>query len=252
MRTDFEILEARLDYSFRDRSLLERALTHRSHAHELGHERHLERLEFLGDAVVGCLVAEWLYALPGELPEGELARRKSRLVSSSELALEAIRLDLGSFLRLGVGEERSGGRNRTSVLADAYEAVLGAAFLDGGWDAARRILRHYLERLRECGSIEEDAKTALQELAQSRGWEIPAYELLEASGPDHDKTFRVAVAVGPHRFGPETGKSKKEAQQQVAARALLALRSEADRGLISGQRGSEEPGSSPKGRGEER
>jgi ribonuclease-3 len=218
-----ENLEAALGYRFFNRSWLECALTHRSHAHEFGHSEHYERLEFLGDAVVGCVVASWLFSLSETLSEGELSKRKSRIVSTRSLAREAERLRLGDYLRLGAGEERSGGRSRPSLLADAYEAVLGAVFLDGGWAAAERVMRPFLERLREETWGEADAKSALQEEAQARGWPLPAYDLVEQIGPEHQPTFRVVVRVGSECYGPVEGRSKKEAEQRAAALALHAL-----------------------------
>ncbi len=219
-------LEERLGYHFSDPTLLEQALTHRSHAHEGGHACHYERLEFLGDAVVGCLVATWLYKISKELSEGELSRRKSQIVSARSLARQARRLGLGAHLRLGVGEERSGGRTRNSLLADAYESVLGAVYLDGGLAAVERVMQPLFEELLQESWQENDAKSRLQEWTQARGGEVPQYELVETLGPDHQPTFRILVRVGSSCYGPVEGGSKKEAEQRAAALALAAVGAE--------------------------
>lgn len=216
-------LERRLGYRFHDRALLEAALTHRSHAQESGGEIQYERLEFLGDAVLGLAAAERLYrALPAEA-EGELSRLKAWVVSAESLARYAEALGLGELLRLGVGEERTGGRRKRSLLADALEAVFGAVYLDGGATAARALLAPYLEEaLAADPGRAGDAKTRLQEAAQARGWELPAYRIAGESGPDHAKRFVVEVLVRGEVAGRGEGGSKKEAQQAAAAAALAS------------------------------
>jgi ribonuclease-3 len=221
-------LELLIGYRFRRRGLLERALTHSSYANERGLDEHYERLEFLGDAVLGAVTAEWLFARYPELAEGDLSSRKSRLVSERSLAAWARQIGLGEHLRLGLGEDRSGGRGKRSLLADAMEAVIGAAFLDGGLRAAR----HIAERMLEEHTVERDdldlrdPKTRLQEWAQARGGELPVYRLHSESGPDHAKTFVVECRVDGVGEGMGEGRSKKAAEQMAA----LVLLDAVDRG----------------------
>jgi ribonuclease-3 len=203
---------------------LSAALVHRSWANEQGASEHNERLEFLGDAVLGLFAAEWLFERYPESPEGDLARLKARLVAEPSLARWAGELGVGSRLRLGVGEERSGGREKASLLADALEAIFAAVFLDGGPEAARRVVGRFLEAALAAGEAEAgDAKTELQELAQARGWPLPEYRIVEEAGPDHDKTFVCEVRVEGREAGRGTGRSKKESQQRAAAAALDRL-----------------------------
>lgn len=217
-------LEERLGHRFAEPALLELAVTHPSHAHEKGQGKHYERLEFLGDAVLGAAAAEWLYRRYPEVPEGDLSQLKSWLVSKPVLARYARRLGIGELLRLGVGEERSGGRRKASLLADAFEAVLGALFLDGGFPAAQRAVQGLLiEAAAERGgqAVQVDAKTRLQELAQARGWNLPEYRLVGEEGPDHEKTFRVECRLEQGSAATASGRSKKIAEQ-LAAAAVLA------------------------------
>jgi ribonuclease-3 len=217
-------LESRLGYRFRDGARLAAALVHRSWANERGQPEHNERLEFLGDAVLGLVAAEWLFRRYPEQPEGELARQKAWLVSALPLARHAAALGLGDRLQLGVGEARSGGRDKASILADALEALFAAVFLDGGLTAARPVVERYLEQAEAAGETEaDDAKTALQELAQARGWPLPTYTILSETGPDHDKGFLCEVALRGAPAGQGSGRSKKEAQQRAAAAALDRL-----------------------------
>lgn len=215
----------RLGHSFRDPALLERALTHRSWANERSSRETYERLEFLGDAVLGLITAEWLFARFGEAPEGELSRRKSYLVSEKVLAAEGRRLELGDALLLGVGEERSGGRDKPSLLADALEAVLGAVYLDGGPEAARKPIFRLLERASSSGPPFglRDAKSRLQERTQALDRELPSYRLAGEEGPDHEKLFTVECRVGDRLVAVGQGGSKKLAEQRAAAAALAAL-----------------------------
>jgi len=217
-------LERLLGHRFRDRGLLDAALTHRSFAHERGEAEHYERLEFLGDAVLGLLAAERLYREHPDEPEGELSKRKGFLVSRPVLAGRAEELGLGEALRLGVGEERSGGREKASLLADALEALIGAVYLDGGLAAARKVV----DPLLTAGGTRpahgaRDPKTRLQEVAQGRGWALPEYRLLDASGPDHAKRFRVECRLQGEPAGVGEGRTKKAAEQDAAAAALEEL-----------------------------
>ncbi len=217
-------LEGRLGYRFREPDLLASALTHRSHAQEAGRSEHYERLEFLGDAVLGLFAAERLYRAFAAEAEGELSRLKSWIVSAEPLARYAEELGLGDELRLGVGEERTGGRRKRSLLADAIEAVFGAVYLDGGAIAARMVVGAYLDRaIAAEPESRGDAKTRLQELAQARGWELPDYRVAVESGPDHAKRFEVEASLRGLVVGRGEGRSKKEAQQAAAAAALEAF-----------------------------
>ncbi|HTQ78938.1 MAG TPA: ribonuclease III [Thermoanaerobaculia bacterium] len=219
--------EKRLGHRFRQVGLMELALTHRSYANEQGGEAHYERLEFLGDAVLGLITTEWLYRNLPDLPEGDLTKRKNHLVSKDVLAPYAERLALGELLRLGVGEERSGGRGKTSLLANSMEAVFGAVYLDGGIEAARSVIVPMLEGgsvERPAEAIDRDAKTRLQEVAQGRGWALPEYRLAGETGPDHSKVFLVECWLQGESVGQGEGSSKKIAEQRAAADALSRLR----------------------------
>jgi ribonuclease-3 len=222
---DLGPLEARLGHRFADRALAEEAITHSSYAHELGKGAHYERLEFLGDAVLGLVAADFLFARHRDHPEGELSRSKADLVSAASLAAWAEAIALGEILRLGVGEERAGGRAKGSLLADVVEALFGAVYLDGGFEAARALVTRYLDWAieRPAAARSADAKTRLQELAQARGWELPAYAVIEEVGPDHDKRFTVEVRLQGGVAGCGTGRTKKSADQAAASEALARL-----------------------------
>lgn len=222
-------LETRLGHRFSDGQLLESALTHRSYANEKGLTRNYERLEFLGDSVLGLLAVEWLYASHPDRPEGELSQVKSFLVSEPVLAHFARRLEMGKSLRLGVGEERSGGREKPSLLADVFEAVIGALYLDGGLSAAREIVGDLLgEAFRRRAEFHEtaDAKSKLQEWVQAQGWELPEYRIVAEEGPDHQKVFSVECWVQGRSVGSGTGRSRKLAEQSAAEQALKELASD--------------------------
>lgn len=218
-------LEKKLGYRFRDPALLDRALTHRSFANERGLDRHYERLEFLGDAVLGLVAANWLFEQHPDQPEGELSKLKSSLVSARSLARHARRLGLGEALQLGVGEARSGGRTKRSLLADSMEAVFGAVYLDGGLDSAAKVVRSLLELNtgEDPGRHPGDPKTELQEAAQARGWALPEYRLVAEEGPDHQKIFRFDCLLEGEIRGRGEGRSKKVAEQAAAAQALASL-----------------------------
>ena len=218
-------LEAGLGYTFRDKSILENALTHSSYANE-NRERGLhdnERLEFLGDAVLGFVSAEHLFKKHPELPEGELTRIRAALVCEESLHEVAQSLDLGSHLLLGKGEEQGGGRYRPSILADATESVFAAVYLDGGMDAASDLIHRVLldkEREEVVEERRRDYKTELQELVQRRSGQVLHYELTGTSGPDHAKQFTFRVTLNGRELGQGTGRSKKEAEQTAARSAL--------------------------------
>jgi len=227
LRDDLMVeLQLRLDYTFVDPTLLAMALTHRSWANEQGLDEHYERAEFLGDAVLDLLVAHWLYAQHPRMAEGELSKLKSYIVSEPVLAQWARDLELGPALRLGIGENRSGGREKPSLLADAVEAVLGAIYLDGGLEAARQVTYRWLAGA-SAAAMEEllvtDAKTTLQEVAQSKGLELPIYRHVAQEGPDHEKRFFVECWLGGERVSTGSGASKKQAEQSAAGAALVAL-----------------------------
>ena len=220
-------LEERLGHVFHDESLLRTALTHSSYANEnraLGAVCN-ERLEFLGDSVLGVTVADHLYRNYGAMPEGRMTRLRSELVCEQSLHRVAQKLQLGEYLRLGRGEEHNGGRERPSILADAVEAVIAAMYLDGGMAAADEFIHRNL--LSELGAAEpeffNDYKTSLQELIQRRSGQILAYELTGEVGPDHDKTFTVRVLLNGESIGEGAGRTKKEAEQSAARNALEAL-----------------------------
>ncbi len=218
-------IEDALDYRFSAPDLLRTALTHRSFSNERGEKDNYERLEFLGDAVLGLVASRWLYDRSPEEPEGGLAKHKSFLVSAPVLARFGESIGLGPELRLGVGEERSGGSTKASILADAVEALFGAVYLDGGLPAAREIIERLLEEALEERSrlVHADAKTRLQELVQARGWALPEYCVVTETGPDHSKRFTVECSVAGEAAGTAEGRSKKLAEQAAAGKALARL-----------------------------
>lgn len=207
-----------IGYRFKDPELLKEALSHKSFASESKSGTYNERLEFLGDSVLAAVIAHQLYVDYPLENEGSLSKKKSQLVSRTGLAHWAGELDLGSYVFLGVGEEASGGRSRQSLLANTLEALIGAIYLDGGYPAAARFIKHCLGRH---GTLAEaDYKSRLQEVLQKRYKVPPNYEMTHAAGPDHDKTFQVVVHLGKKVLGRGTGKSKKEAEQSAARHAL--------------------------------
>jgi ribonuclease III len=208
-----------------DPELLDLALTHRSYAYEHGGLPTNERLEFLGDSVLGVIVTEALYTRHPDLPEGQLAKLRAAIVNSRALASLARRLDIGAYLKLGRGEEISGGRDKSSILADAVEAVIGAFYLDRGTEATRDlVLRLFAELLDDAASLGAglDWKTSLQELAASLSLGIPEYTVIE-SGPDHEKYFEATARLSGEGVGEGTGRSKKEAEQRAAEQAWTSL-----------------------------
>ena len=219
-------LEEALGYRFRNISLLQNAVTHSSYANERWHNSLLsnERLEFLGDSVLGMLVAEYLYRNFPNRPEGELTRMRADMVCEKTLAAAADRIGLGSHLLLGHGEEQTGGRRRSSILADAMESEIAASFLDGGLNAALSIIRRFiLVEVPVSSFRNEDFKTELQELVQKKKDQILTYTLLSESGPDHDKRFEVELKLNNEAVGRGIGSSKKRAEQMAAKNAMEVL-----------------------------
>ncbi|MCH5341819.1 MAG: ribonuclease III [Acetatifactor sp.] len=219
-------LEERIGYEFRDETLLKQALTHSSFTNEqkINKAKNYERLEFLGDAVLELVSSEFLFREHPEVPEGELTKQRASMVCEPSLAFCARDLELGEFMRLGKGEESTGGRNRDSITSDAMEAVIGAIYLDGGMAAAKAFIDRFILSDLEDKQLFYDSKSNLQELVQGKFKQELSYELLEESGPEHDKTFRVSVHMGEEVLGEGQGRTKKAAEQQAAYKALLRLR----------------------------
>jgi len=232
LRDEFDALQQAIGYRFRDRGLLEHAMTHTSRANEdvSGGVHDNESMEFLGDAVIGFVIADVLFREFPEFDEGEKSKTKAALVSTATLARQAERLDLGEHLLLGRGEEKTGGRRKQALLADGYEALIAAIYLDGGIEHVRAfIVREFAPLLTEvqrhgiAGS--QDYKSALQELLQGRDQPLPEYRLVGTMGPDHRKLFQVEVVVNGEALAESTGPSKKEAEQDAARAALDKLKS---------------------------
>lgn len=221
-------LQERLGYAFRDEALLRLALTHPSVTHELGRQaEHNQRLEFLGDAVIQLTLTRELYDKFPKDGEGPLTKARARLVNRRALAVRGRQLGLGRHLRLSRGEELHGGRERPSALADAYEAVVGAVFVDGGFEAAREFLRReFGEMLRSLETLPsiDNPKGELQELLQADSSEPPSYTIVATSGPDHDRSFECIVRHREVELARGSGKSKKAAESEAALAALQALR----------------------------
>ena len=220
-----EALEEKLGYRFANRALLENALTHSSYANENRAKgvQSNERLEFLGDSVLGMVVADYLYRTHPDLPEGDLTRTRAALVCEESLAEVAQVLELGAYLKLGKGEEAGGGRTRPSITADAVEAVLAAVYLDGGIGSARKLIQRFILDKEEEKSASRDYKTALQELVQRESGQVLQYHLTGEEGPDHDKRFFVEVTLNGAPIGAGQGRSKKEAEQMAAQAAIEKL-----------------------------
>lgn len=221
--------ERRLGYRFKNMALLETALTHRSHSYETGKERwsNYERLEYLGDALLGFLVAEWLYRDDDRADEGTLSRRRQAVVRASTLARAAKALALGDAVLLGKGEEGTGGRQKRSLLADTFEAVLGAVYLDGGVRPARAFVRRHLAaelaRVRNAETTRDDYKTRLQESIQASLQRTPRYRIVETAGPAHAREFHVEVLLDDDVLGTGSGRTRKTAEQHAARSALSSM-----------------------------
>ena len=221
-------LEAKLGYSFQDATLLRHALTHSSYANEHRSEglTSNERLEFLGDSVLGMVVADHLYHTHPNMPEGELTRTRAALVCEESLYEIAKELELGEYLRLGKGEDAGGGRQRPSILADAVESLIAAVYLDGGIEPARVIIRALVLGREVERAVDRDYKTALQELVQRKPGNAITYRLVRESGPDHCRLFEMEVSVGGVPAGQGEGRTKKVAEQHAAKAAIERLKAE--------------------------
>jgi ribonuclease-3 len=213
-----------IGYQFRDESLLRTSLTHRSYSHSKGTDKSCnERLEFLGDSVLGLLIAEQLYRDHPEMQEGQLTQTKALLVNESTLADIGRNIKLNNYVRLASEEERSGGRDRPSIIADAFESIIGAVFLDGGLGVARDLVLRLIYTHREeiiSDASRQNFKGELLELIQGRGNGLPHYDVVSEEGPDHEKVFCVEVYINGAKYGTGCGLSKKEAEQKAAAMAL--------------------------------
>lgn len=223
----YSVLEERLGYQFRDAALCQTALTHKSWINET-HESQRgdnERLEFLGDAVLALVVSDLLMKQFPTHPEGELSKTRAAIVNEAGLARVAEGLALGQWIFLGRGEEQAGGRQKKSILSDALEALIGAVYVDGGFPAAYQVAEHLFRPQLADAEVAagRDFKSRLQEISQARLQLAPTYTVISQQGPDHDKTFEVAIYLGPTEYGRAQGKSKKEAQQAAAAQALAIL-----------------------------
>jgi ribonuclease-3 len=230
LRDEFEALQQAIGYRFRDRGLLEHAMTHTSRANEdvSGGVVDNESMEFLGDALLGFVVADMLFREFPEYDEGMKSKTKAAVVSTASLARQAERLQLGDHLLLGRGEEKTGGRRKQALLADGYEALIAAIYLDGGIEHARAfIVREFaplLDEARGVGVTGQDFKSALQELLQARDLPLPEYRLVSTFGPDHNKQFEIEVVVRGEPLATATGSSKKDAEQEAARAAFEKLR----------------------------
>ncbi len=221
-------LEKDLGYFFKKKETLQRAITHRSYVNEkrLSPDRHNERLEFLGDAVLELVISEFLMERHPDFTEGQLSKLRAAIVNEKQLATLARQLRLGEFLFLGKGEEQTSGREKNSLLADAFEALLGAVYLDGGFKKVTAVIRKQYHLLLDKGPLQEfyqDFKTELQERTQALFHSIPRYKLVAEIGPDHSKTFEIELYVRDRLMGKGLGRSKKEAEQVAAQQALEQL-----------------------------
>ena len=219
-------LEKAIGYRFRDISLLQNALAHSSYANERWHNSLLsnERLEFLGDSILGMTVADHLYRNFSDRPEGELTRMRADMVCEKTLAAVANQIGLGQHLLLGHGEEQGGGRNRESILADAVESIIAACYLDGGFESAAAFIRSFIlchVPVKQLQNV--DYKTKLQELVQRKKNQVLTYSLIGESGPDHEKSFQVEVSLNGQAVGQGSGRSKKKAEQDAARAAIEVL-----------------------------
>lgn len=221
----YQELEQKIGYTFTNEGLLRQALTHSSYANEKHMKKHSdnERLEFLGDAVLEVVSSDFLYRNYPNLPEGDLTKLRASIVCEPTLALCTKEINLGDYLLLGKGEDRTGGRNRKSILSDALEAVIGAIYLDGGIEQAKQFILKYILTDIEHKKLFYDSKTILQEVVQGNYEEKLNYVLLEESGPDHDKNFSVEARIGERVVGQGNGHTKKAAEQEAAYHALLLL-----------------------------
>jgi ribonuclease-3 len=224
---DFSAFESKIGHAFRDKRLIQTAFTHRSYINEnRGHvSEHNERLEFLGDAVLELVVTEFLYAKYPEKPEGDLTAYRAALVNTQSISDAASILGMNEFLLLSRGESKDTGRARLIILANAFEALIGALYLDAGYDAAKNFIGAQLFHKTEevvAKRLWQDAKSRFQEMAQEKTGITPSYQLLDQSGPDHDKRFIVGAYIGEVKIAQGDGRSKQEAEQDAAQKALAA------------------------------
>lgn len=218
-------IEQKVGYAFKNKKLLEQALTHSSYANEKRINKLMcnERLEFLGDAVLEVVSSEFLFSKFLDMPEGNLTKTRASLVCELTLAYCAEELELGSFLLLGKGEEATGGRGRNSIISDAMEALIGAIYLDGGFTNAKEFIHRFILNDMEHKKLFYDSKTILQELVQSQYTEVLNYKLLKEEGPDHNKNFEVAARIGENEVGRGVGRTKKAAEQIAAYNGILKI-----------------------------
>ena len=225
IRESIRAFEEKIGYEFKDKTYIQTALTHSSFANEHKEFNYNERLEFLGDSILGLVVSDYLFRARNDLPEGKLTRLRANVVCEESLSVVARKINLGDHLFLGKGEKTSGGSDRDSILADATEAVIAAIYLDGGFDQAKDFI---LSNLRDTiaknidGNIFRDYKTFLQEIIQGNNGKI-SYKLVGESGPDHDKEFEMQVKCGQDTIGIGKGKNKKEAEKEAARDALVKM-----------------------------
>lgn len=220
-----EELEKRIGYRFNDRSLLKQALTHSSYANERKINRceNYERLEFLGDAVLEMVTSDYLFKEHSDMPEGKLTQMRASMVCEQSLAICARDLELGKYIYLGKGEAQTGGRERDSILADVCEAIIGAIYIDGGFDKAKEHVKRFVLQELEDKQLFLDSKTVLQEIAQKRAEEAE-YKLVRETGPEHDKTFEVELWIGGKKISEGEGRTKKAAEQKAAYEAVRILK----------------------------
>lgn len=224
MATAVNVFEQIIGYSFKDKELLKTALTHSSYANEMqGGVKFNERLEFLGDSVLGMITAEYFFKIHPEMPEGQLTKLRAATVCEASLYQFAKSIKLGEFMYLGKGELNTGGRERPSILADAFESVIAAIYLDAGFEEAKKFVLGFISNAVVEDPVITDYKTALQEIVQKNHGEILEYYMAGESGPDHDKTFMVEVKLNSNVIGTGEGKSKKQAEQMAAKEALRLM-----------------------------
>ena len=225
MNRDLKLLEQRIGYQFKDHSLLKKALMHSSFVNE----KHLpkyecnERLEFLGDAVLELISSEFLFDEHAKMPEGELTKTRASMVCEPSLAFCAREIELGEYLFLGKGEDATGGRKRDSITSDALEALIGAIYKDGGFASAKEFVHKFVLNDLENKKLFYDSKTILQEIVQAHFGKAISYKLIGEEGPDHDKSFKVAVYIGEEEFGQGKGRTNKAAEQEAAYQTILLL-----------------------------
>ena len=225
MNTDYEQLEKKIAYCFKDKSLLVNALTHTSYANEHKHRdlKDNERLEFLGDAVLELISSEYLFMNMNDMPEGKMTKLRARLVCEPTLALDARTFNLEEYLYLGKGEDETGGRSRDSIVSDAFEALIGAIYIDGGLEAAKQFILEFALNDIENKKMFYDSKTILQERVNSVKNGNLVYEIINETGPDHNKSYEAVAKLDGKVIGQGTGHTKKAAEQQAAYLALKTL-----------------------------